>query len=399
MNTPSLPQLFKSPSLSLLAYFRSTCLLFAVLASGPSIADAGDGHFISFDLPPTAVAVPVTTAGDHAALPTGVGETVEVSLRLSSLVCGSELPQIDRWMIRCVPRSSAWRVVDYAPRTETASEYASPIQVKKTDEEASAFGMSTDVAPLKVSGAFVGASGHMGFDKTAKHLNSTQFDRHAPLHAVTASGTIERGRGVYYKLRWTSTQVLEGEKEFKVTFGVPHGFRAGLLDVSVVAVGKPAEGNSMSEAFSQIPVLGDDHNKMRAIGKGQFVVAVHAEGDPDAWRAAESVANTELALRNQAKSIRAAKPSHSLSTLIRHVAAKLDMDSADVHDDWVNRLVFGSADPHTDSVIRKLPTQVRVIALDYCDARKKLETLTTRRSSNSMNSFQLNDLVKTVIAK
>lgn len=357
----------------------------------PVAASASDAHCISFDLPPTAVAIPVSNLDEHIVIPGGVGETVEVSLRLSSLVCGSKFPQIDRWMIRCVPRSASWRVVDYAPRTETASEYASPIQVKNTDEESSAFGLSTDVAPIKVSGAFVGASGHMGFDKGNKHLESTQFDRHAPLHAVTAAGTIERGRGVYYKLRWTSTQVLEGEKEFKITFGVPQGFRAGLLDVSVIAIGKPAEGHPMSEAFSQIPILGDDHEKLDAIGQARFVVAVHAEGDPDAWQAAEKLIQTEQLLRTQAKRIRSTTPTHSLSTLIRHVAAKLDSDSVDIHGDWVDRLIFDNADPHTDAMIRKLPTALRVLALDYRDACQSLQEMQTRRIGQDFQSFRLTD--------
>jgi len=371
-----------------------SALAVALSTTGSTIeASAADTHCISFDLPPTAVAIPVSDLGDKVVLPGGVGETVKVSLRLSSLVCGSKLPEIDRWIIRCVPRSTSWRVVDYAPRTETASEYASPIQVKKTDEQSSAFGMSSDAAPVKVSGAFVGASGHMGFDRGEKHLESTQFDRHAPLHAVTAAGTIERGRGIYYKLRWTSTQVLEGEKEFQITFGVPQGFRSGLLDVSVIAIGKPAEGNAMSEAFSQIPVLGDDDEKMRPLGQAQFVVAVHAEGDPDAWRAAETLIETEQLLRAEAKKIHSTKPTHSLSTLIRHVASKLDPDSVDIHSDWVDRLVLNHADPHTDSVIRRLPTPLRVLALDYCDARRSFEQMQTRRIGNDFDSFRLTDHV------
>ncbi|TWU03537.1 hypothetical protein Pla100_04640 [Neorhodopirellula pilleata] len=353
---------------------------------------AGDASCISFDLPPTAVAIPVSNVDENIVLPGGVGETVEVSLRLSSLVCGSKLPDIDRWMIRCVPRSTSWRVVDYAPRTETASEYASPIQIKTTDERSSSFGMSSDAAPIKVHGAFVGASGHMGFDKAQKHLESTQFDRQAPLHAVTAAGTIERGRGVYYKLRWTSSQVLEGEKEFKVTFGVPQGFRAGLLDVSVIAIGKPAEGHPVSEAFSHIPVLGEDQDAMRAIGQARFVVAVHAEGDPDAWMAAETLIETEQMLRAQAKKIRSTTPTHSLSNLIRHVASKLDPSGVDVHGDWVDRLIFENADPHTDAIIRQLPTSLRVLALDYCDARKSLQQMQTRRIGNDFESFRLTDL-------
>lgn len=364
----------------------------------PAIANANesssiaDGYAISFDLPPTAVAIPVTSTGHHASVAYGSAEIVEINLRLSSLVCGSELPQIDRWIVRCIPRSSSWKVVDYAPRTETATDFAGPIQVKQTDEETSAFGLSTDATPIHFGGAFAGGKGHMGFDQAEKQGTATQYQKHAPLHAVTASGTIERGRGVYYKLSRTSTQILEGEKVFKLQFAVPEGMRAGLMDVSVVAVGKPNNRSAVADAFAQVPMLGDD-GRMQALGEGRFVVAVHAEGDPVAWKAAQSVADVEASLREQARGVRAKSPAKSLSSLIRHVAAKLDIDSVDVHGDWMDRIVFGNADPHTDPVIRKLPTHLRVAALDYCDARRAIQTLQTRRIPDTVNRLEIERLV------
>lgn len=408
--------LFTSPTCLLVvvaaAVSQASIIQATVTAGEPSTPVAG--HCISFDLPPTAVAIPVTLISDQSSDPAtppsdatqprsfgplsfGASEAVEVSLRLSSLVCGTEMPQIDRWIVRCVPRDPDWQIIDYAPRTETASEFAGPIQVKETEDETRAFGLSTDAAPIHIKGAFVGASGHMGYDQGEKHGRSTQFDRHAPLHAVTASGTIERGRGVYYKLRWTSTQVLEGEKEFKMTFAVPDGFRAGLVDVSVVAIGKPAANHGMSDAFSQIPVLGGDSDRMRAIGEGRFVVAVHAEGDPVAWKTARSMVEAEISLRRQARGVIAKSPATSLSTIIRHVAAKFDVDRVDVHGDWIERLVFQNADPYNDPIIRKLPTELRVAALDYVDARRQLQTLSTRRSSDADSNFQLNELVTAAI--
>ena len=354
-----------------------------------STLSAAEDHYISFDLPPTAVAVPVSTMSEQSSNLFGGGENVEVTLQLSSLVCGSQVPDIDRWMIRCVPRSTQWRVADYSPRTETGSDYDGSIEVKTRDEQTKSLGMSVDATPVSFGGA------HAGFDTSDKESESLTYRRQAPLHAVTASGTIERGRGVYYKLRWTSTQVLEGEKQFKVTFRVPVGFRAGLLDVSVVALGRPAGGSK----FSQIPMLGDSVDRVRPIGEGRFVVAVHAEGDPVAWRAAKLMADTEQVLRDEASKIRAPSPTHSLSTLIRHVAAKIDIESDNIPNGWVDRLIFGSADPYTDSMIRRLPTRTRVVALDYCDARRKLVSLKTRQTPATDADALLTDWVETTIAQ
>ena len=383
--------------------FRSVVLLalpsiVMAWSTNPALVNANensridDGYAITFDLPPTAMAVPVAAPNRNASMSYGATEMVEVSLRLSSLVCGSELPQIDRWIVRCIPRSPSWQVVDYSPRTETATDFAGPIQIKRTDEDSTAFSLTADAAPAGLGGVFADATGHMGFEQKEKQGTAAQFERHAPLHAVTASGTIERGRGVYYKLRWTSTQILEGEKEFKIQFAVPEGMRSGLMDVSVVAVGNPPVRKSVAGAFAQIPILGDD-SRMREIGHGRFTVALHAEGDPVAWKAAQSMVDMESSLREQARGFRAQSPANSLSTFIRHVAEKLDIDSVDVHGDWIDRLVFDHADPYTDPIISKLPTQLRVAALDYCDARRKVERLQTRQIPDPVNLLELEKLV------
>jgi len=395
MNTPTLTR--NHSTIQGIATRRTTGTVFVlaltIFAAMTWVTDAavigGEPSVISFDLPPTTVAVPVTGTGDL--LTSDVAEPIEISLRLSSLVSGATFPEIDRWMIRCVPRSSSWRVVNYSPRTETQSDYTGPIQVKKSDEDSQSFGMAIDAAQGHL------ARGHFGVDQGSKQTESLQYERHAPLHAVTAAGTIERGRGVYYKLRWTSTQVLEGEKEFKITFDVPAGFRAGLVDISVVAIGRPGKKNAVTDAFAQIPVLGDEAGAMRPLGAARFVVAVHAEGDPVARQAAQAFSDSEATLRREAGRVRATSPARSLSTLIRHVVAKLDVDSVDVHGDWAERLIFNQADPYTDPIIRKLPTETRVIALDFCDAQRSLETLQTRTSQAQATQFELNDLVQASI--
>lgn len=354
-------------------------------------ASAEPGHLISFDLPPTAVAVPISEQRPGDLMTSHESEPVEITLRLSSLVSGGEMPQIDRWMVRCVPRPPAWSVINYSPRTETASEYASPIQVTTSDEQSQSLGMAADVTHGNL------ARGHVGIDAGTKQSEAMQYDRVAPLHAVTASGTIERGRGVYYKLRWTSTQVLEGEKEFSITFDVPAGFRTGLVDVSVVAMGRPAKTGSMAAVMSHIPVLGEDVGGIRALGEARFVVGVYAEGDPVAWRAVRAMADAEAVLRREAAQVRAPSPSRSLSTMIRHVAAKLDVDSVDLHSDWPERLIFENADPYMDPIIKRLPADLRVLVLDYCDARRQVETMRTRTMDENAKSFQLHELVRASI--
>lgn len=342
------------------------------LATGsPAHADA-----ISFDLPPTAVAVPVNLA-DRMTPTAHAGEAVQVKLRLSSMVTGTRLPTIERWMVQVIPRAASWRVLDYSPRTETGTDYATPIQIKRSDESSHSMGLSADGGYGHVAAA------HLGADRGGKTSEAIQFDKHAPLHAVSAAGTIERGRGVYYKMRWTSQQVLEGEKNFEVSFDVPPGFRAGMLDIVVVAYGKPAKGNVITQAWADMPLLAESKGATTVLGQAQFTVAVHRDGDDAAWHLARQMASAEVRLRQMATEVRADTAIRSLPTLIRHVAAKIDVDSIDIHGDWAERLIAGEADPYIDPVIRKLPADVRVAVLDYVDTRRAFLSLDQPRGETN----------------
>ena len=55
--------------------------------------------------------------------------------------------------------------------------------------------------------------------------------------------------------------------------------------------------------------------------------------------------------------------------MLRYVVKKFDMEPDVEVSPWVDRLIMGLADPHLDKQIIRLPVDVRVAALDYCDAR------------------------------
>jgi hypothetical protein len=267
------------------------------------------------------------------------------------MIVSPEVPAISQWLVQCQPRDRSIWIVDYSPQTEALSDVASPIQVKNTTEEGKSMGIGLD-----------GAYGHLArihaaADQSQKQIQSVQFDRIAPVQAVTASGTINRGRGVYFKLRWTAQQVLEGEKTFRLTLKVPRHWRGGLVDVSVLA-----QGDRKSFGWER---------ESMTMGKANFVVAVYREKDKEAEARAQALAQSEYALRVLAAKQRAAESgSHSLPSMLRHVANKLDLDFDRREDqNWLPRLLSGRADPHLDKQISKLPMRIRVAVLDYIDQR------------------------------
>ncbi|TWT52600.1 hypothetical protein Pla22_02240 [Rubripirellula amarantea] len=302
-------------------------------------ADAGDS--VRFDLPPTAVAE--THCNDPS--------LITVKLRLSAMIADPNMPQVDQWLMTCHPRDLQMAVVDYAPKTATDSDVTSPVQVKEITERSESFGLATNGAYGPISSASLGA------DKGNKDINTVEFDRQAPMQAVSAAGTIDRGRGVYFKLRWTAKQVLEGEKVFEVTFRVPSNWRGGLLDVAVSADAKQIKYGGLEK-------------KTINVGQARFAVATYREGDDDARIQASQVAEAEYQLRMIAERHSAFKPElNSFPAILRHVAGKLDFDQPQEDRKWLSRLLSGRADPHLDKRIASLPMAVRIATLDYVDAR------------------------------
>ena len=308
----------------------------ALLADSPVSRSA---DLVLFDLPPTAAAVSVVDPSE-----------ITFSLRLSSMVQSPSMPRIDQWIVTCRPRGEGVSVVDYSPRTETASDLSTPIKVKRSKEKTRSFGLDLDGAYGSIADA--NATAENGETNT----ESVQFDQTAPVQAVTAAGTIDRGRGVYFKLRWTATQVLEGEKLFRVTLRVPEGWRGSLMDVSVRADRNEKKFGGLDE-------------ETVTVGAADFVVATYRSGDIESQTRAIELAEAEYELRNLAKSVEHRASIRSLPQMLRYVVAKIDGDSPSNDNRWIGRLISGRADPHLDKSIRRLPMSLRIAALDYAGCR------------------------------
>lgn len=347
---------------------RSTVpLLLFSLTALPAIANDG---VIRFDMAPTVAARPAdpptieTTA--TTILDDGVAsQIVQCELRLSSLIASPSVPQIDQWLVQCTPRDPAMRLVDYSPRTELSSGIEGPIQFKITDEESSSLGLNVNSSYGSI------AHGNVGADSGKKNLVTQQYNQIAAVQAVTASGTINRGQGVYFKLRWTATQVLEGEKVFKLSLRVPRSWRGGLIDVNVTA-------QSAKKTF------GGFDTQIKTLGAADFVVAAYRSGDTEATQHASELMSAEQHLRHVSRRLgRSTKPT-SLPSMLRHVAAKFDLDEPPRSGNWIGRLTAGQIDPYIDREINRLPMDVRIAAIEYHDKRVAFKRLTNR--SNIANS-------------
>ena len=337
--------------------FYRTAVILCLVASvtAPVAAESSDKTSpIEFDMP--AVATAIDRPGGVQSGQRTRSRIVTIDLVLSSLVSNcngdlSESPPIDHFLVRCSLRDRS-PVVDYVPKTELQSDFTGPISITQKDEQSESFGFSLDGAVYHLG------SGHLGADDSHKQSDSSQFQRQAPLQAVIASGTFDRGRGVQFKLRWTTQQVLEGEKRFRVSFAVPDSWRGGLVDVNVTA-------NRLDRSLF-------GSSKLRSLSEANFVVAVYQQDDSEAAELALRLAHLDRKLAAYAKQ----HPQPGANGVTQFWRRLWQPDSRDeAGDQWYQGVTRDRLDPYTDRRIRTLPMPVRVSVLGYNDAVRDLMKL------------------------
>lgn len=344
-------------SLCLALVLTLSCVRFdTAFAQGDAISD------IRFDVPQVAEAAVVTPLQENAA-----EILVSLELAVSVIVDSLTAPRIDQLLVEITPRGGTAIVADYAPRTELASEYTGGIEVQQTGESSQSFGLSLEgrYPPL--------ASGTLSASKGEKNIATSKFSRVAPLHLIAASGTTQRGRGVYFKFRSTDQQIIEGDRVLSLTLRVPASWRGELLDVQI-------RGDSMPRGFSwSVAALAAATPKPERIGGGRFLVATYRGDDPQAKKVTRRLADAETLMRQRVQGVTAESLVSTISgptALLRHVSHRIDWSQGDrvVQQKAavaMHRALDGTLAPHVDRDFKDLPVETRVSFLEYLDARQE----------------------------
>ncbi len=306
---------------------------------------------VQFDLPATSAATLVTddpTLSSRREMIVEAEKTVVVDFHLSTILARLSSPQIEQMVVQIKPLGGASLVVDYSPRTEFSSHFATDIAVCESSE-------SSDHVGLGIQGSYTDiARGNIGADKGHKQAQESKYAKLAPQHVVAASGTTHRGRGVYFKLRADSRQVIDGDRTFSVTLRVPAQWRGELMEfrVQAEAMVQPA-----SSAFAAIT---GSAPKLEQLGIGRYLVAVYLENDVDAARAARQLAKSEQSLREMATQLASESRRTFPGSKDVYVAFRLDprrindTPSTDKMLEMIERVLFTRIDPYFDSQIKKL---------------------------------------------
>jgi hypothetical protein len=155
-----------------------------------------------------------------------------------------------------------------------------------------------------------------------------------PLETVAASGTLLRGSAVFFKLKSSPRNLLEGAREYALVLRVPAQWRADYVHVRCQAEG-------IERAFVS------SLNQQVNCGRRDFLVALYLEGDLAARDTAEEFARREAHLRTSAGRVQ-----------------------KQASQEWLPNVLFSQA-----AIPGQLPQPVERAAKDFAAARDQLRSL------------------------
>jgi hypothetical protein len=331
--------------------------LVAITASSCSSQASGETPQVYFDSAPVVACQDVTVEEFAAANPDE--KLVEARIQVSSLIRSGREGDLLQYFYRVESPQQTVRIVDYAPKTTLASDMAGNVSIEKKEEQTRGMGVSLsglNDLPVKVAG-----SGDIG----AKSTDSVRYELVPLMKAVAASGTIHRGRGVYFKLKPSRSTSLEGEKEFSIVLRVSSDWRGDYVYLSCTAMGIK---RSVVPSFSDNVIC----------GKRRFTVALHIEGDAAAKAAAERLVQAEADLLQSISANYREIQQSRYPTIAHKVGGLLDVVKPAVPDNWAQTVIYGGRDEQIEQIAQHLPSTVRHAVSRYALARHEFVSLVPR---------------------
>ena len=195
-----------------------------------------------------------------------------------------------------------------------------------------------------------------------RSLQSLRYEWLPSLLPVSASGTIQRGYGVYFKLKPSRRQTLEGAKEFTLLFRVPADWRGDYVQLTCRATGTL---RSVMPAFSETLTC----------GARRFTIALYAAGDAEAQAAAERLVRAEAALLRSVTLNRREIEKRLYPSPAQRLGVKLEVVEPLLPLNWAEQLVCDAAPEPSGRLADRLPRPVREAVATYTVAKRDLYRL------------------------
>jgi hypothetical protein len=211
---------------------RSALFILVMALTSVASARAEDARVV-FDVPDRIECKDVTPAKCAAMHPTV--KVIEAKFRISaSLAEGTEDSLVDFTYMISSPNLRL-KILDYLPNTTLESRYADD-RIEVAD-----FTKETDTQSAEARVGYSIFSLNALATRVAHKTEQNNYEKIAPKSLVLASGTMNRGHGVFFKLRPSNSASLEGSKEFSFLAIVPRAWRGDWC--TFVCSGRAAKKN------------------------------------------------------------------------------------------------------------------------------------------------------------
>ncbi len=245
--------------------------LLAVLVIGTVIAKA-ETPAVVFDLPLTVECRDVTPRRYEESYRRKI---VEAVIKISPQLLAGEEKDLKRLHYE-ISTGQQMPVVSFAPSSQVTSDVAGGQIAIQTDDHHGQLLVKYFVTPAA-------GDGKLTADLNSSH---TQYTLLAPKQILLASGTIERGCGVYYDLKPSTQDTLQKQREFACLFDVPANWRANYLTVTCKASG------------IKRGLLGSTEVNC---GMGLMSIGLYRQGDAEAMAAAYELGQRQQRYLNELK--------------------------------------------------------------------------------------------------
>ena len=217
-----------------------TFSLLGFIAVGPLLTgDAlADQPSVRFDVPALAEAV---VKDQEISFGREELMTIEVSVPVTSEIAAADRNHVNEFRYDLQWQQARYPVLDYGPRTQTTSKVEGTIGVDTQKDRSATFGIT-------INGGDVDWLGGSAKAEAAKRDVAKLHYQEIPQHDVlVASGSMNRGTGVFFRFHRSRRETLEGSRDLSVSFRVPSDWQAGLLQVKCRASGERKVAGLWSE--------------------------------------------------------------------------------------------------------------------------------------------------------
>lgn len=288
---------------------------------------------------------------------------VEVKLGISSLLQAGSEKDLAQYFIRVEVPQRTMAISDFLPKS-THEALQGNTTITKNSETTFSLGVNITGHYHALTGSAITPG------VSQKNGSCVKYDLLPPLETVTASGTILRGSGVYFKLKSSERNLLEGEREFALIVRVPKGWRGDYLHVRCEAEG--ISRGFVSSLDQRLPC-----------GQRDFLISLYLEGDSEARRAAEDLSRAEINLRNvshlKAKEIQ----QRAAASFSSQLGLAANSAPGAIPADWQARLLFGH--PSRASIPKKLPREVVQAAQEFRSSQQAVAALSGWKAAVAAN--------------